>query len=32
MTKEAHATEDLTPLVDRVLDAARAGLSSLTAR
>lgn len=31
MTDEAHATEDLTPLVDRVLDAARAGLARLTA-
>lgn len=32
MTDEARATEDLMPLVDRVLDAARAGLALLTAR
>jgi len=30
MTHEAHVTEDLLPLVDRVLDAARAGLAQLT--
>jgi AcrR family transcriptional regulator len=30
MTHEAHVTEDLLPLVDRVLDAARAGLARLT--
>ncbi|WP_243866161.1 TetR/AcrR family transcriptional regulator [Actinophytocola oryzae] len=29
MTREAHTTEDLVPLVDRVLDAARAGLARL---
>jgi AcrR family transcriptional regulator len=31
MTDEAHAAEDLMPLVDQVLDAARAGLARLTA-